>query len=185
MKHLYLAASAAMVLTLAACGDNNEAQLTELQGQLETAQTENETLRGQVSELEAAQQSAAGQLDPATLREPLTTAFTALGETERQLDRFSAALTQEGYQGVSLDPLRENILEASQAVAGAARDVGVDVDAVLAEAQSAIEEETSPTQPAMAPSGGASDASGAGTGAASGTASDTDSEDTQSTQPAQ
>ena len=72
-----------------------------------------------------------------------------------------------------------------QAVAGAARDVGVDVDAVLAEAQSAIEEETSPTQPAMAPSGGASDASGAGTGAASGTASDTDSEDTQSTQPAQ
>ena len=53
MKHLYLAASAAMVLTLAACGDNNEAQLTELQGQLETAQTENETLRGQVSELEA------------------------------------------------------------------------------------------------------------------------------------
>lgn len=188
MKHLYLAASAAMVLTLAACGDNNEAQLTELQGQLETAQTENETLRGQVSELEAAQQSAAGQLDPATLREPLTTAFTALGKTEQQLDRFSAALTQEGYQGVSLDPLRENLLEASQAVAGAARDVGVDVDAVLAEAQSAIEEETSATQPAMAPSGGASDASGtsgADTGAAGGTASEATGDDTQATQPAQ
>lgn len=185
MKHLYLAASAAMVLTLAACGDNNEAQLTELQGQLETAQTENETLRGQVTELEAAQQPASGQLDPATLREPLTTAFTALGETEQQLNQFSAALTAEGYQGVSLDPLRENIREASQAVAGAARDVGVDVDAVLAEAQSAIQEETSATQPAMSSPDGASDASGAGTGAASGAASDADSDDTQSTQPAQ
>lgn len=174
MKHLYLAASAAMILTLSACGDDNAARVTELEGQLQTTQSENEALQGQVRDLEAAQETAAGQIDPTTLREPLTTAFTAMGETEQQLDRFGEALAREGYDNVSLDPLRSNIRDASQAVASAAREVGVDVDAILAEAQSAVQEETAVTAPDIAQPGDASEASDAA-----------EEQDAAGTQPAQ
>ncbi|MCE7026737.1 hypothetical protein [Jiella avicenniae] len=164
MRHLYLAATAAMALTLSACGDDNAARVTELEGQLQTTQSENEALQGQIRDLEAAQEAASGQIDPTTLREPLTTAFTAMGETEQQLDRFAETLQREGYDNVSLDPLRNNIRDASQAVAGAARDVGVDVDAILAEARSAVENTSSSNapdvvQPGAVSAGGEAEAS--------------------------
>ncbi|MCQ0986526.1 hypothetical protein [Jiella marina] len=176
MRPLFLAASVATALTLTACGDDNAARVTELEGQLQTAQTENEALQTQVQDLEAAQQEAAEAFDPETLREPLTTAFTALGETEQQLNRFADALAQEGYQDVSLEPLRANVREASQAVAGAARDVGVDVDAILAQAQSAVEGDSESAADTAQPEGGEA-VTGATDSAAEGNAGDSSTED--------
>ncbi|MCB8837823.1 hypothetical protein [Aurantimonas sp. VKM B-3413] len=185
MKHLYLAASVATALTLSGCGDDNQARVTELEGQLQTVQTENESLQGQVRDLQSEQAIAANRVDPATLREPLTSAFTALGETERQLDKLAGALAQEGYENVSLDPLRTNIREVSESVASAARDVGVDVDAVLSQAQSAVEEQTgSVTPPDIAQPGDAAASSQTG-GSAEQPASAEPAEDAASTQPAQ
>lgn len=131
---LMIVGPAALTLMLGACDrEDYEARITELEGQLQTAQTEAQDLRGQldtaqsrVVELESAATPSAGP-DLEQLREPMAQALAALRETDDQLVQLEQALGTEGLNNVSLDPLRTNLAEAGRAMGEAAQIAGIDV----------------------------------------------------------
>lgn len=174
MRHArLLAATAALALTLSACDDGNEARIVELEGQLQTAQSEAEALRTNVTELETvtrerdqllteletvnarvveleAAQGGAPAEASADVQGPMTTAAEAIVATRDQLEQLEQALAAEGFTQVSLDPIRQNLEQAGTAIAEVANSLGVEPGSTGSPA-AAPEATTVPTEVIPAP----------------------------------
>ena len=134
-KTLILASPLVLSLGLFACdGRDYEAEIAELQGQLETTRgeaetfrTEAEELRGRVEELQAGTTEAgAPALDPEAARGEIETALGALSEVDQQIVELQPQLpSPDAVTGV-----RQNLEEAARAIGVLAQGMGIELDAV-------------------------------------------------------
>lgn len=140
-KTLFAVAAVVSPLLLAGCDDTDQARITELEGELatsreqiaslETSTGELETLRAENVELQRQLEAApAGQsANTEAMQQPLITATQALQETDDQLTQLEEALAAEGFDEVSLAPVRENLLTVAESLASVASEVGADLEA--------------------------------------------------------
>lgn len=134
-RPLIIAAPLVLALGLAACdGEDYEARVGELEGELQTARTESEQMRSEleqaqarVAELEQAQPQAGGA-DPEQIREPLQTALAAIARSDERLD--TAAGGQAAVDEAAVTEVRESLRQAAEAIGNVAEAVGVELQQI-------------------------------------------------------
>lgn len=133
-RPVIFAAPLVLALGLAACdGEDYEARVGELEGELQTVRTESEQMRteleearARVAELEQAQpQEGAAGADTEQIREPLETALAALARSNERLE----AATGEGatMDEAAVTEVRDGLREATEAIGNAAQAVGLEL----------------------------------------------------------
>jgi chromosome segregation ATPase len=139
-RSFIIAGCTALALGLSACDSGDEARLTELERDLETSRTEVTSLRGEldqsrarVQELEGATVEPGAGAELEELRDPMAATLTALRETDTQLLELEQALTAEGFENISLDPIRANLAEAGRGLDEMARTAGIDPETLTAQ----------------------------------------------------
>lgn len=144
-RPLMLIAPLVLATGLAACdGEDYEARVVELEGELETVRGESQELRTQleesrtrITEFEQAQ-GQAGTADPEALREPIRTALAALAQSDERLDVLSsAAANQAEMDPQAVQQARDAVERAAEAIGEAAQAAGIELDSVAPEVPSA------------------------------------------------
>lgn len=136
-RPVIFAAPLVLALGLAACdGEDYEARVGELEGELQTVRTESEQMRteleearARVAEMEQAQpQGDAAGADTDQIREPLETALAALARSDERLDAATGG--EATMDEAAVTEVREGLREAAEAIGNAAQAVGIELQQV-------------------------------------------------------